>query len=59
MASTASCVPFQSGRPLQTTSINAPGIMDGHVDVHGGECNVAADARPGLLADTSDAALEG
>ena len=47
MASTASCVPFQSGRPLQTTSINAPGIMDGHVDVHGGECNVAADAsRP-------------
>ena len=33
--------------------LNAPCIMDGHVD--GGERNITVDARPGLLANTNDA----
>ena len=46
-------------RQAIANDLNAPRIMDGHIDVHGGERNVAADACPGLLADTSDGAFEG
>eukprot|EP00439_Symbiodinium_sp_Y106_P033867 s4279_g4.t1 len=39
--------------------LDAPCIVDRPIDVHGGQCDVAPDTRPGFLADAGDGAFEG
>ena len=46
-------------RQAAADDLDAPCIVDRPIDVHGGQCDVAPDTRPGFLADAGDGAFEG